>query len=162
MKKLLSILVALSLAAAAVYADETDDIMESMSKEELYEEQKTKSVDIVPKDQHLGDDKKAKVRMTFNPYYDEVRIYYTTTFSTYDQGEAMNAVLGCLQDFQKEHGYTNYRYLMPPKTRNFIDKDAKPKMKYTEYFNHVQMIGKSNMKSLPKSGEGNSSEASAE
>ena len=32
MKKLLSILVALSLAAAAVYADETDDIMENMSK----------------------------------------------------------------------------------------------------------------------------------
>ncbi len=150
MKKLLTILIAFALAAASVYADETDDIMESMSKEELYEEQKTKSIDIVPKDQHLGDDKKAKVRMTFNPYYDEVRIYYTTTFSTFDQGEAMNAVLGCLQDFQKEHGYTNYRYLVPPRTRNFIDKDAKPKMKYTEYFNHVQMIGKSNMKSISK------------
>ena len=61
MKKLLTILIAFALAAASVYADETDDIMESMSKEELYEEQKTKSIDIVPKDQHLGDDKKAKV-----------------------------------------------------------------------------------------------------
>ena len=60
MKKLLTILIAFALAAASVYADETDDIMESMSKEELYEEQKTKSIDIVPKDQHLGDDKKPK------------------------------------------------------------------------------------------------------
>jgi hypothetical protein len=159
MKKLLSILIALSLAAAFVYADETDDIMENLSKEELYEEQKTKSVEIVPKDQHLGDDKKAKVRMTYNPYYDEVRIYYTTSFTTFDQGEAMNAVLGCLQDFAKENGYTNYRYLIPPKTRNFIDKEAKPKMKYTEYFNHVQMIGKSNMKSIPKTSDGSGANA---
>ena len=66
--------------------------------------------------------------------------------------------VSCLQDFAKENGYTNYRYLIPPKTRNFIDKDAKPKMKYTEYFNHVQMIGKSNMKSISK-GSDNSSEA---
>ena len=76
MKKLLSILVALSLAAAAVYADETDDIMESMSKEELYEEQKTKSVDIVPKDQHLGDDKKAFVKyMKEKLMFDKMEVY---------------------------------------------------------------------------------------
>lgn len=160
MKKLLSLLIALSLAAASVYADETDDIIENMSKEELYEEQKTKTVPIVPKDQHLGDDKKAKVRMEYNPYYDEVRIYYTTTFTTYDQGEAMNAVLGCLQDFARDNGYTNYRYLIPPKTRNFIDKESKPKMKYTEYFNHVQMLGKSNIRDIKK--KGNVSEEASE
>ena len=40
MKKLLSILIALSLAAAFVYADETDDIMENLSKEDehIYKE----------------------------------------------------------------------------------------------------------------------------
>ena len=32
--------------------------------------------------------------------YDEVRIYYTTLYVTYDRGEAMNTVLACLQDFQ--------------------------------------------------------------
>ncbi|MCR5252380.1 MAG: hypothetical protein K6C98_01530 [Treponema sp.] len=148
MKKLLLVLTTLFLVAGSVFADnETDEIFANMSSDELYEEQKTKTIKIVPENQHL-EDKNAKVELEFNPMYDEVRVTYTTSFASYDQGEAMNTVLAVLQDFQKEHGYTKYRYLQTPRESSYIDKNAKPKRKYTVYFCYVQMVEKRNMKTV--------------
>ena len=148
MKKLLLVLTTLFLVAGSVFADdETDEIFANMSTEERYEEQKTKTIKIVPENQHVTD-KNAKVELEFNPMYDEVRVTYTTSFASYDQGEAMNTVLAVLQDFQKEHGYTKYRYLQTPRESSYIDKNSKPKRKYTVYFCYVQMVEKRNMKSV--------------
>ena len=161
MKKLLLVLTTLFLVAGSVFADqETDEIFENMSAEERYEEQKTKTIKIVPENQHTVD-KNAKVELEFNPMYDEVRVTYTTSFASYDQGEAMNTVLAVLQDFQKEHGYTKYKYLQTPKESSYIDKEAKPKKKYTVYFCYVQMVEKSNMKTV-KGAAKETSEAEAQ
>ena len=158
MKKLLLVLTTLFLVAGSVFADnETDEIFANMSSDELYEEQKTKTIKIVPENQHI-EDKNAKVELEFNPMYDEVRVTYTTSFASYDQGEAMNTVLAVLQDFQKEHGYTKYRYLQTPRESSYIDKNAKPKRKYTVYFCYVQMVEKRNMKTVkPGAKEGSES-----
>jgi len=159
MKKLLLVLTTLFLVAGSVFADnETDEIFANMSSDELYEEQKTKTIKIVPENQHI-EDKNAKVELEFNPMYDEVRVTYTTSFASYDQGEAMNTVLAVLQDFQKEHGYTKYRYLQTPRESSYIDKNAKPKRKYTVYFCHVQMVEKRNMKTVKTEGKEGSESA---
>ena len=46
---------------------------------------------------------------------------------TYDEGEAMNTVLACLQDFQKEYKYSHYKYLKPQSQK--ISKDERGQRK---------------------------------
>lgn len=103
-----------------------------------YDREKAKTEIIIPENQHLldqnGDVKKnASVKIEYSPFYDEVRIYYECMYVTYDRGEAMNTVMACLQDFQKEKKYFSYRYLRDDRERFFKDERGRGKAQYISY-----------------------------
>ncbi|MBP5601503.1 MAG: hypothetical protein J6X78_02130 [Treponema sp.] len=106
----------------------TEDITDA----ETFEAQKTKTEIIVPKDIH-SKDTSASVKIEYSPMYDEVRIYYECMYVTYDRGEAMNAVLECLEDFRVEHKYNLYRYLKDDKEKFFKDDRGRRKAQYISY-----------------------------
>ncbi|MCR4736479.1 MAG: hypothetical protein K5829_15895 [Treponema sp.] len=103
-----------------------------------YDKEKAKTEIIIPENQHLlnqeGEEKKdASVKIEYSPFYDEVRIYYECMYVTYDRGEAMNTVLACLQDFQKDKKYYSYRYLRDDRERFFKDERGRRKAQYISY-----------------------------
>ena len=106
----------------------SDDITDA----ETFEAEKTKTEIIVPKDFH-SKDTSASVKIEYSPMYDEVRIYYECMYVTYDRGEAMNAVLECLEDFRVEHKYNVYRYLKDDKEKFFKDDRGRRKAQYISY-----------------------------
>ena len=65
--------------------------------------------------------------------YDEVRIVYTCMYVTYDKGEAMNTVLACLKDFQKENQYYHYTYLTRDRERYFKNERGFSMAQYTSH-----------------------------
>ena len=106
----------------------SEDIIDA----ETFEEQKTRTEIIIPKDFH-SKDTSASVKIEYSPMYDEVRIYYECMYVTYDRGEAMNAVLECLDDFRIEHKYNVYRYLKDDKEKFFKDDRGRRKAQYNSY-----------------------------
>ena len=135
MKKLLVLLACLTIFGGFMVAQASPESEDPFEREK-FEKEKTKVEIIVPQDQHL-EDKNASVRMEYMPIYDEVRIYYTTLYVTYDRGEAMNTVLACLADFQKEHKYNSYRYLKEDRERYFKVKNDRGQRK-AEYSSSVK------------------------
>ena len=99
---------------------------------ETFESEKTKTQVIVPKEQHTVD-QTASVKLEYMAMYDEVRIYYECMYVTYDRGEAMNTVMECLLDFQKEHKYSGYKYLKDDKEKYFKDDRKRRKAQYISY-----------------------------
>lgn len=97
---------------------------------ELFEANKTKTEVIIPKEIHSSDST-ASVRIEYQPIHDEVRIYYECMGVTYERGEAMNAVLECLNDFRVEHKYNYYRYLKDDKESFKKDDKGRRKAIYT-------------------------------
>lgn len=112
MKKFLALFAALMCFTGYAFSDEVSDL--------LKEPEDTMTRTIVPEDQHVTN-KTAKVQLEYTPYTDEVHIYYTCMAVSYDQGEAMNSVLACLQDFQKQNQYYSYKYLRKDSVRYFKD-----------------------------------------
>lgn len=138
MKKFLTIFVCFSILTCCVFAQDETLQENEVFAEEKYEAEKTKTEIIIPKDQHLtdtlGNNKiGASVKIEYSPMYDEVRIYYECMYVTYDRGEAMNSVMACLEDFQKEHQYYSYRYLKEDRERFFKDSKGKRKAQYSSY-----------------------------
>ncbi len=105
---------------------------EDITDAETFEAEKTKTEIIIPKDFH-SKDTSASVKIEYSPMYDEVRIYYECMYVTYDRGEAMNAVLECLDDFRVEHKYNVYRYLKDDKEKFFKDDRGRRKAQYNSY-----------------------------
>ncbi len=105
---------------------------EDITDAETFEAEKTKTEIIIPKDFH-STDTSASVKIEYSPMYDEVRIYYECMYVTYDRGEAMNAVLECLDDFRVEHKYNVYRYLKDDKEKFFKDDRGRRKAQYNSY-----------------------------
>ena len=99
---------------------------------ETFETEKTKTQIIVPKEQHTVD-QTANVKIEYMPMYDEVRVYYECMYVTYDRGEAMNTVMECLLDFQKEHKYSGYKYLKDDREKYFKDDRNRRKAQYISY-----------------------------
>ena len=99
---------------------------------ETFESEKTKTQIIVPKEQHTVD-QTANVKIEYMAMYDEVRVYYECMYVTYDRGEAMNTVMECLLDFQKEHKYSGYKYLRDDKEKYFKDDRNRRKAQYISY-----------------------------
>lgn len=130
MKKLLMILACLT-AFGFCFAQEKNGIISSDAPydEETFEAQKTKTQVIVPENQHLTDTT-GSVKIEYQPMFDQVRIYYECMYVTYDQGEAMNTILECLADFQKEHKYISYRYLRDDRERFYKDDRGRRKAQY--------------------------------
>lgn len=130
MKKFALIFACLSLFVGALFAESPE--VEEAFADSKYDEQKVKTVVIVPEEQHCTD-RNANVKIEYSPLYDEVRIYYETLYVTYDRGEAMNTVMACLQDFQKQNNYFSYRYLKDDKERYFKDDRGQRKAQYFSY-----------------------------
>ncbi len=113
MKKTLAILFTIFFVAGIAFAQSE---VSALPDEEVKVDLSMK--EYVPENQHLDkDDKAGKVRIQYIPMVDEVRIYYKTLYTTYDSGKAMNAVLGCLEDFTKENKYYHYKYIETDKER---------------------------------------------
>ena len=133
MKKIF-LLTAVMLFSACLFAQgvtgrgASEDIIDA----ETFEAEKTKTEIIIPKDFH-SKDTSASVKIEYSPMYDEVRIYYECMYVTYDRGEAMNAVLECLNDFRIEHKYNLYRYLKDDKEKFFKDDKGRRKAQYSSY-----------------------------
>ena len=111
MKRILALIACLSVFTVAMFAQPTFDSEDPFAEEEFYA-QRTTEKEIIPENQDW-EDKNAKVRILYYPMYDEVYIYYETLYVTYDKGQAMNAVLETLEDFQLENNYKHYKYLRP-------------------------------------------------
>ena len=128
MKKFIAVMAALFCFAGFTFADELEELQKDPNAVDL--SQRT----IIPEDQHTTN-KTAKVQIDYTPLTDEVHIYYTCMSVSYDQGEAMNTVLACLQDFQKENQYYSYKYLRKDSVKYF--KDDK-NMKWATYHSYVK------------------------
>lgn len=137
MKKGLIFVALLSVFASFGFAQAYDDL-NAFQAEKQFEEDKAKTIAIVPEEQHLFD-KNGSVKIEYNPAYDEVRIYYETLYVTYDRAEAMNTVLACLLDFQNNmdlhsgKSYYHYKYLKDDKERFFKDDRGQRKAQYISY-----------------------------
>ena len=133
MKKIFLLTVAM-LFSACLFAQGVTGrgASEDITDAETFEAEKTKTEIIIPKDFH-SKDTSASVKIEYSPMYDEVRIYYECMYVTYDRGEAMNAVLECLDDFRVEHKYNVYRYLKDDKEKFFKDDRGRRKAQYNSY-----------------------------
>lgn len=131
MKKLFIAVIALFALGVALYAQseasalEDDEIKVDLSK-------KT----ITPDNQHLDpEDKTGKIVIEYVPMVDEVRLTYTCMYNLYDQGRAMNSILGCLEDFTKENKYYHYKYMEKDREKYYKDDRG---IKWTQYIVHVK------------------------
>ena len=131
MKKLLIVFLAFITIGFSMFAQGVSG-KESNYDAETFETEKTKTQVIVPKEQHIVD-QTANVKLEYMPMYDEVRIYYECMYVTYDRGEAMNTVMECLLDFQKEHKYSGYKYLKDDREKYFKDDRNRRKAQYISY-----------------------------
>lgn len=128
MKRFFAIITALFCFAGLVFADELEELQKDPNAVDLTTRM------IIPEEQHTTN-KTAKVQIEYTPLTDEVHIYYTCIAVSFDQGEAMNTVLACLQDFQKENQYYSYKYMRRDSTKYF--KDDK-NMKWATYHSYVK------------------------
>ena len=132
MKKIILVLSAILIAGACLFAQGITGrgSSEDYGDIEQFEANKTKTEIIIPKEIH-STDSTASVRIEYQPIHDEVRIFYECMNVTYDRGEAMNAVLECLDDFRVEHKYNYYRYLKDDKESFKKDEKGRRKAIYT-------------------------------
>ncbi len=131
MKKTLAIFASLFLLAGAAFAQSTasalpdDDVKVDLTKKV-----------ITPSDMHLmPEDKTGKVVIEYTPMVDEVRITYTCMYNLYEPGNAMNAIMGCLEDFTKENKYYHYKYMERDREKYFKDNRG---IRWAQYISHVK------------------------
>ncbi|MBQ1627806.1 MAG: hypothetical protein II098_01440 [Treponema sp.] len=131
MKKLVAVIFSLFVALGGAFAQSQ---VSALPEDEIKVDLSVK--EYTPENQHLDkDDRTGKVRIKYVPMVDEVRIYYTTMYETYDNGKAMNTVLGCLEDFLKENKYYHYKYMEKDRERYFKDSRG---IRWAEYSSHVK------------------------
>lgn len=130
MKKGLLVLFSLFFVLGASFAQDMSGIIDDANKVDL----STKI--ITPKDQHTTD-KTASIKIEYIPMVDEVRIYYTSMYVTYDSGEAMNSIQGCLKDFTKEYQYYSYKYMERDRERYFKNERG---FNMAQYVSHVKFM----------------------
>ena len=126
MKKIFVLIAALICFSGYAFSDEVSDLLKAPED--------TITRTIIPEDQHVTN-KTAKVQLEYTALTDEVHIYYTCMAVSYDQGEAMNSILACLQDFQKQNQYFSYKYLKKDSVKYF--KDDK-NLKWATYSSYVK------------------------
>ena len=126
MKKIFAVIAALMCFSGYAFSDEVEDL--------LKQPQDTLTRTITPEEQHVTN-KTAKVQIEYTPLTDEVHIYYTCMAVSYDQGEAMNSVLACLQDFPKQNQYYSYKYLKRDSIKYFKDEKN---LKWATYSSYVK------------------------
>ena len=130
MKKLIAIVAALFCFTGISFAEELDEL----TKDKQAELMVTRT--IVPEDQHTTN-KTAKVQIDYTPLTDEAHVYYTCIAVSYDQGEAMNTVMACMQKFVKDNKYYNYKYMQDDRVKYFRDDRGQRRAMYSS---HIKLI----------------------
>ena len=130
MKKIL-LACCMLFAGVVIFAQKTGTFTPETSANNKGYDEKTTRI-IIPENQHMTDDT-AEVRIEYTPRYDEVRIYYTCMYVTYDKGQAMNTVLACLEDFMKANQYYHYKYLARDKEKYFKNERGYSCAQYMSY-----------------------------
>ena len=136
MKKIVTILAALTLVIAGVFAEDAAASREAKAglTGSAPVDSKTRIIEV--EDKYAEFHPKAsnvKLEIEYTPLTDEVKFFYTCMAASYDQGEAMNTAMNVLLDFQKENQYMHYTYKAKDKTKYFKD-DRNIKMTtYTSY-----------------------------
>lgn len=128
MKKLFAVITVLFCFVGFNFAEDLDELQ----KDPNYVDLSTRA--IIPENQHTTN-KTASVRIEFTPLTDEAHVYYTCMAVSFDQGEAMNTVLACLQDFQADNQYYGYKYLRADSTKYFKDEKN---LKWATYHSYVK------------------------
>lgn len=128
MKKLFAVITVLFCFVGFNFAEDLDELQ----KDPNYVDLSTRA--IIPENQHTTN-KTASVKIEFTPLTDEAHVYYTCMAVSFDQGEAMNTVLACLQDFQAENQYYGYKYLRADSTKYFKDEKN---LKWATYHSYVK------------------------
>lgn len=129
MKKLCAIMTVLFCMMGVSFADEAADLLKP--------QEDTLTRTIVPADQHVTN-KTASVKIEYTPYTDEAIIYYTVMAVSFDQGEAMNTCLECLQDFQVQNGYYKYTFLRKDKSSIYKDENNIKWVLYREFVKFIR------------------------
>lgn len=108
MKKIFALLAVITLTGFVFAQSSSDayvDPKETLEKNQFVDNEKLSSVIITPENQHLADTN-ASIFFDYKPLYDELIIYYDTYMSSFDEGEALNTAIACLEDFMKAKEYT--------------------------------------------------------
>lgn len=129
MKKSIAIIFSLLLAAGSVFAQSTAS---ALPDEKVDLSIKT----IVPEDIHTNE-KTAKVRIEYIPMTDEARIFYTCMYVRYDEGDAMNAIMRCLEDFARDNKFYRYSYMEKDKEKFYKDDRG---LNWAQRCSHVRFI----------------------
>ena len=146
MKKIFALFAVFAVLMGSVFAETIGDNPDDPFERDRWEEQKTSTqvYNFVLKDSYkdigLSEseiDKNATIKVEYMPMHDELRIYYDTLYVTFDQGEAMNAVMAYLQKFVKDNKYYNYKYMEGDKTKPYKDDRGQRKAKYSS---HIKLV----------------------
>ena len=142
MKKILALFAVFAVLMGSVFAETIGDNPDDPFERERFEKEKL-TTQLVTMDLHsvgLSEseiDKNATVTIEYQPMHDELRIYYETLYVTFDKGEAMNAVLACLQKFAKDNKYNNYKYMEDDRAKYYKDDRGQRKAKYSS---HIKLV----------------------
>ena len=131
MMKKIFVLASVVFVSSMLLAQNTQSFTPETSINNKGYDEKTTLI-IVPENQHLRD-QTATVRIEYTPMYDEVRIYYTCMYVTYDKAEAMNTVMECLVDFMKDNQYYHYTYLARDREKYFKNERGYSCAQYMSY-----------------------------
>lgn len=147
MKKIFAVLALLTLTGfvfAQSSADAYVDPKDTLEKNQFIDNEKLSSVIITPEDQHLYD-MNASIFFEYKPLYDELIVYYDTYMSSFDEGEALNTAIACLEDFMKAKEYTadgvtkaktvysRYVKTRIDRTKNYKDKKGIRRTQFVSY-----------------------------
>ncbi len=115
MKKFLALLLTAVCLTGFVFADEAADLLKAPPS--------NTTITYVPEDIHpelhpLGGEK-VTFEMDYTPSTEELRFYYVVPSTRYDEGEARNTVLACMEDFLKKYEFHHYSYMVPNSLRYF-------------------------------------------
>ena len=112
MKKIFALAAFAVLFSGAVFADENFAASTNLEAMDSYQDSKTQDITVEDKYPELHPKaKKIEVRLEYTPLTGEVKLFYTCTQSSFEEGEAMNVAMAVYDDFGAEEPASNISYL---------------------------------------------------
>lgn len=132
MKKLLAIILTAVCLTGFVFADEAADLLKAPPSNTTVT---YKPEDIHPELHPLGGDK-VSFEMDYTPSTEELRFYYICPSRSFDEGEARNTVLACMEDFLKKFEFHHYSYMTQNSLHYF---KSEQRVTMARYQGHVKL-----------------------
>lgn len=134
MKKIFALAAFAVLFGGAVFADENFAASTALEAMDSYQDSKTQDITVEDKYPELHPKaKKIDVRLEYTPLTGEVKLFYTCTQSSFEEGEAMNVAMAVYDDFGEEHKYKHKRYVAKDKKKYFKDERGVRMVEYSSY-----------------------------